>query len=187
MSRPAGKVSAVTLSTTVSSSLAVTRRRWLYWTDCQVSSVVRIRNVSRDEQEVMGVLFLSLSLATSCFKSSSSKSDKHLQFVPTNLHCQRMEVSGPHSSGSPPFHHQLLLRSSTPSCYMPIHYHSLPPGVWYDVITFGAPADHHQSFKHGGLKRLLSKHCNTADRCVCGLSVHSHYLLCANVYNLCLD
>uniref|UniRef100_UPI0037E9819E type II inositol 3,4-bisphosphate 4-phosphatase-like isoform X3 n=1 Tax=Semicossyphus pulcher TaxID=241346 RepID=UPI0037E9819E len=67
--------------------------------------------------------------ASSCFKSSSSKSDIHLQFVPTNLHCQRMEVTGPDSTG-----------------------------VWYEVITFGAPADHHQAFKHGGLKRLLSKH-----------------------------
>ncbi|XP_013877948.1 type II inositol 3,4-bisphosphate 4-phosphatase [Austrofundulus limnaeus] len=67
--------------------------------------------------------------ASSCFKSSSSKSDRHLQFVPTNLHSQRMEVKGPDSSG-----------------------------VWYEVITFGAPADHHQAFKHGGLKRLLRKH-----------------------------
>ncbi|XP_023202678.1 type II inositol 3,4-bisphosphate 4-phosphatase-like isoform X1 [Xiphophorus maculatus] len=65
----------------------------------------------------------------SCFKASSSKSDRHLQFIPTNLHSQRMEVTGPGSSG-----------------------------VWYEVITFGAPADHHQAFKHGGLKRLLIKH-----------------------------
>uniref|UniRef100_A0A8C9ZNM6 Type II inositol 3,4-bisphosphate 4-phosphatase n=1 Tax=Sander lucioperca TaxID=283035 RepID=A0A8C9ZNM6_SANLU len=72
--------------------------------------------------------------ASSCFKSSSSKSDKHLQFVPTNLHSQRMEVTGPNS-----------------------------PGVWYEVITFGAPAHHHQAFKHGGLKRLLSKHTNNRD------------------------
>ncbi|XP_038164200.1 type II inositol 3,4-bisphosphate 4-phosphatase-like isoform X1 [Cyprinodon tularosa] len=66
---------------------------------------------------------------SSCFKASSSKSDRHLQFIPTNLHSQRMEVTGPDSSG-----------------------------VWYEVITFGAPADHHQAFKHGGLKRLISKH-----------------------------
>ncbi|KAF1380975.1 hypothetical protein PFLUV_G00169630 [Perca fluviatilis] len=72
--------------------------------------------------------------ASSCFKSSSSKSDKHLQFVPTNLHSQRMEVTGPNR-----------------------------PGVWYEVITFGAPAHHHQAFKHGGLKRLLSKHTNNRD------------------------
>uniref|UniRef100_A0A3B4YYJ7 Type II inositol 3,4-bisphosphate 4-phosphatase-like n=1 Tax=Stegastes partitus TaxID=144197 RepID=A0A3B4YYJ7_9TELE len=67
--------------------------------------------------------------ASSCFKVSSAKSDRHLQFVPTNLHSQRMEVTNPDS-------------------------------VWYDVITFGAPADHHQAFKHGGLRRLLSKHTN---------------------------
>ncbi|TDG99428.1 hypothetical protein EPR50_G00194160 [Perca flavescens] len=75
--------------------------------------------------------------ASSCFKSSSSKSDKHLQFVPTNLHSQRMEVTGPNR-----------------------------PGVWYEVITFGAPAHHHQAFKHGGLKRLLSKHTNNRDSSV---------------------
>ncbi|CAK6977553.1 type II inositol 3%2C4-bisphosphate 4-phosphatase-like isoform X3 [Scomber scombrus] len=68
---------------------------------------------------------------SSCFKSSTSKSDRHLQFVPTNLHSQRMEVTCPDSTG-----------------------------VWYEVITFGAPADHHQAFKHGGLKKLLSKHAN---------------------------
>ncbi|XP_045920616.1 type II inositol 3,4-bisphosphate 4-phosphatase-like isoform X1 [Micropterus dolomieu] len=69
--------------------------------------------------------------ASSCFKSSSSKSEKHLRFIPTNLHSQRMEVTSPDSTG-----------------------------VWYEFITFGAPADHHQAFKHGGLKRLLSKRTN---------------------------
>ncbi|XP_034533122.1 type II inositol 3,4-bisphosphate 4-phosphatase-like [Notolabrus celidotus] len=74
---------------------------------------------------------------SSSFKSSSSKSEKHLQFVSTNLHSQRMEVTGPDSTG-----------------------------VWYEVITFGAPADHHQSFKHGGLKKLLSKHTTSTDSSV---------------------
>ncbi|XP_072232052.1 type II inositol 3,4-bisphosphate 4-phosphatase-like isoform X2 [Leuresthes tenuis] len=72
--------------------------------------------------------------ASSCFKSSSTKSNRHLQFVPTNLHSQRMEVTSPGSTG-----------------------------VWYEVITFGAPADHHHAFKHGGLKRLLSKHTHYAE------------------------
>ncbi|KAM6949242.1 type II inositol 3,4-bisphosphate 4-phosphatase-like [Aplochiton taeniatus] len=61
-----------------------------------------------------------------CFKPSSSKTQRHLQFTPTNLHAQRMQVTC-HNS----------------------------PGVWYDVITVGAPAHHPQGFKLGGLHRLL--------------------------------
>ncbi|XP_030193517.1 type II inositol 3,4-bisphosphate 4-phosphatase isoform X1 [Gadus morhua] len=73
---------------------------------------------------------LSRMRASSCFKSSQRKADRHLQFVPTNLHLQRMEViHDPNTTGE---------------CY--------------DVITVGAAANHHMSFKHGGLKRLISKH-----------------------------
>uniref|UniRef100_A0A3B4AQ21 Inositol polyphosphate-4-phosphatase type II B n=1 Tax=Periophthalmus magnuspinnatus TaxID=409849 RepID=A0A3B4AQ21_9GOBI len=60
-------------------------------------------------------------------KTKPVKSERHLQFVPTNLHCQRMEVTSPDTT------------------------------VWYDVTTFGAPADHHQGFKQGGLRRLMSR------------------------------
>ncbi|XP_061921751.1 type II inositol 3,4-bisphosphate 4-phosphatase-like isoform X2 [Entelurus aequoreus] len=76
--------------------------------------------------------------ALSCFKSSGSKWDKHLQFVPTNLHAQRMEVTCQDSTG-----------------------------VWYHVITFGAPADHYQAFKHGGLRRVLAKHADHMHSYVC--------------------
>ncbi|KAL0970608.1 hypothetical protein UPYG_G00244380 [Umbra pygmaea] len=65
--------------------------------------------------------------SSGCFKSSCSKSDRYLEFIPVNLHAQRMQVTCPRRT------------------------------VWYDVVTFGAPSDHYQGFKHGGLQRILNK------------------------------
>lgn len=85
------------------------------------------------------------------FKASHLKGDRKLEFLPTNLHVQRMRVQDDLGLGEVS---TSICVSSTRGCVNQVlscAEHT------YDVITVGAPAAHGLGFRSSGLRKLLHK------------------------------
>ncbi|XP_021333041.1 inositol polyphosphate 4-phosphatase type II isoform X5 [Danio rerio] len=97
-----------------------------HWHNLRKDVISRYEQIIKEYQDTLVELE---KLTGPSFKPSCSKGQKYLEFIPINLHTQRMRVTCPRK---------------TDSCY--------------DVVTVGAPAAHSQGFKNGGLQKLLSKY-----------------------------
>ncbi|RXM99482.1 Type II inositol 3,4-bisphosphate 4-phosphatase [Acipenser ruthenus] len=109
-----------------------------HWDNLRKDVINHCRQIISSYQETLTEIN---KLTGSSFKPSISKAEKYLEFIPINLHTQRMRVNCPRKTDAA-----------------------------YDVITVGAPAAHFQGFKNGGLHRLLSRFeaekKNTAYQCI---------------------
>uniref|UniRef100_A0A4W5KTH0 Inositol polyphosphate-4-phosphatase type II B n=1 Tax=Hucho hucho TaxID=62062 RepID=A0A4W5KTH0_9TELE len=97
-----------------------------HWDNLRKEVIARYGQVIAAYQETLAELN---KITGPSFKPSCSKAQRYLEFIPINLHTQRMRVTCPRQTDA-----------------------------FYDVITVGAPAAHFQGFKGGGLQRLLSRH-----------------------------
>uniref|UniRef100_A0A3B3D109 Inositol polyphosphate-4-phosphatase type II B n=1 Tax=Oryzias melastigma TaxID=30732 RepID=A0A3B3D109_ORYME len=97
-----------------------------HWDNLRKEVITRYGGIISSYQETLA----ELDKITGCsFKPSCCKAQKSLEFIPINLHTQRMRVS--------------CLKKTD---------------AFYDIVTVGAPAAHFQGFKSGGLQRLLSRY-----------------------------
>uniref|UniRef100_A0AAY4AN12 Phosphatidylinositol-3,4-bisphosphate 4-phosphatase n=1 Tax=Denticeps clupeoides TaxID=299321 RepID=A0AAY4AN12_9TELE len=112
-----------------------------HWDNLRREVITRYDQVIRNYRETLVTVDLSYFPTGPLFKPSCSKAQKSLEFIPINLHTQRMRVTCPRQTDA-----------------------------FYDVITVGAPAAHFHGFKSGGLQRLLSRYENekksTAYQCI---------------------
>ncbi|XP_016139843.1 type II inositol 3,4-bisphosphate 4-phosphatase-like [Sinocyclocheilus grahami] len=97
-----------------------------HWDNLRKDVISRYDQIIKEYQDTLAELE---KLTGPLFKPSCSKGQKYLEFIPINLHTQRMRVTCPRKTDS-----------------------------FYDVVTVGAPAAHSQGFKNGGLQKLLSKY-----------------------------
>ncbi|XP_061888278.1 type II inositol 3,4-bisphosphate 4-phosphatase isoform X3 [Entelurus aequoreus] len=97
-----------------------------HWDNLRKEVITRYAGIISSYQETLAEME---KITGPSFKPSCCKAQKSLEFVPINLHTQRMRVTCPRKTDAS-----------------------------YDIVTVGAPAAHFQGFKGGGLQRLLNRH-----------------------------
>ncbi|XP_033985420.1 type II inositol 3,4-bisphosphate 4-phosphatase isoform X3 [Trematomus bernacchii] len=97
-----------------------------HWDNLRKEVMTRYGGIIGSYQETLAELD---KITGRSFKPSCCKAQKSLEFIPINLHTQRMRVTCPRKTDA-----------------------------FYDIVTVGAPAAHFQGFKCGGLQRLLSRY-----------------------------
>ncbi|XP_057700263.1 type II inositol 3,4-bisphosphate 4-phosphatase isoform X2 [Corythoichthys intestinalis] len=97
-----------------------------HWDNLRKEVIARYGGIIASYQETLAEME---KISGPSFKPSCCKAQKSLEFLPINLHTQRMRVTCPRKTDAS-----------------------------YDIVTAGAPAAHFQGFKGGGLQRLLSRY-----------------------------
>ncbi|XP_061626859.1 type II inositol 3,4-bisphosphate 4-phosphatase isoform X3 [Phyllopteryx taeniolatus] len=97
-----------------------------HWDNLRKEVITRYGDIISSYQETLAEME---KITGPSFKPSCCKAQKSLEFLPINLHTQRMRVTCPRKTDAS-----------------------------YDIVTAGAPAAHFQGFKSGGLQRLLSRY-----------------------------
>ncbi|XP_023259976.1 type II inositol 3,4-bisphosphate 4-phosphatase isoform X1 [Seriola lalandi dorsalis] len=97
-----------------------------HWDNLRKEVMTRYGGIISSYQETLAELD---KITGRSFKPSCCKAQKSLEFIPINLHTQRMRVTCPRKTDA-----------------------------FYDIVTVGAPAAHFQGFKCGGLQHLLSRY-----------------------------
>uniref|UniRef100_A0A8C4H5U5 phosphatidylinositol-3,4-bisphosphate 4-phosphatase n=1 Tax=Dicentrarchus labrax TaxID=13489 RepID=A0A8C4H5U5_DICLA len=92
-----------------------------HWDNLRKEVMTRYGGIISSYQETLAELD---KITGRSFKPSCCKAQKSLEFIPINLHTQRMRVTCPRKTDA-----------------------------FYDIVTVGAPAAHFQGFKCGGLQR----------------------------------
>lgn len=98
-----------------------------------------------------------LSTSGPSFKASNLKAERKLEFMPTNLHVQRMRVQDELGFGENTRTKANTVAFQLSAIHLKRVFFFAAAEHTYDVVTIGAPAAHCQGFKNSGLRKLIQK------------------------------